>query len=57
MFRTLTVAKAVIKENKSVCNKEDKIIDLSEQQKLQEVSLFAYDLNSSFALFCLFHSV
>ncbi|TMX02833.1 hypothetical protein EJD97_019645 [Solanum chilense] len=35
--RTLTVAKAVIKENKSVCNKEDKIIDLSEQQKLQEI--------------------
>lgn len=35
--RTLTVAKAVIKERKSVCNKEDKIIDLSEQQKLQEI--------------------
>uniref|UniRef100_A0A0V0IXD6 Putative tetratricopeptide repeat protein 13-like n=1 Tax=Solanum chacoense TaxID=4108 RepID=A0A0V0IXD6_SOLCH len=35
--RTLTVAKAVIKENKSVCNKEDRIIDLSEQQKLQEI--------------------
>lgn len=35
--RTLTVAKAVIKEKKSVCNKEDKIIDLSEQQKLQEI--------------------
>lgn len=57
MFRTLTVAKAVIKENKSVCNKEDRIIDLSEQQKLQEVSLFAYDLSSSFALLCLFDSV
>ncbi|XP_060193815.1 suppressor of RPS4-RLD 1 [Lycium barbarum] len=35
--RTLTVAKAVIKEKKSVCNKEDKIIDLSEQRKLQEI--------------------
>lgn len=35
--RTLKVAKAVIREKKSVCNKEDKIIDLSEQQKLQEI--------------------
>ncbi|KAM3363429.1 suppressor of RPS4-RLD 1 [Capsicum galapagoense] len=35
--RTLTVAKAVIKEKKSVYNKEDKIIDLYEQQKLQEI--------------------
>lgn len=48
MFRTLTVAKAVIKEKKSVFNKEDKIIDLSEERKLQEVSLFAYDLSSIF---------
>ncbi|XP_009768272.1 suppressor of RPS4-RLD 1 [Nicotiana sylvestris] len=35
--RTLTVAKAVIKEKKSVFNKEDKIIDLSEERKLQEI--------------------
>lgn len=48
MFRTLTVAKAVIKEKKSVFNKEDKIIDLSEERKLQEVSFFAYDLSSIF---------
>lgn len=48
MFRTLTVAKAVIKEKKSVFNKEDKIIDLSEERKLQEVSFFAYNLSSIF---------
>lgn len=38
-FRTLTLAKSIIKDKLSVRSKKDKVIDLSKDEKIEKVSV------------------